>query len=63
MKRVVEWARYVAVAGNVVFILWLLYNGLDEGFRARGPELASLIGLMLLLGLNSGLLLSAGGHE
>jgi len=63
MKRVVEWARYVAVGGNVVFILWLLYNGIDEGFRARGPELASLVGLLVLLGLNSFLLMSAGGHE
>ena len=25
--------KYLAIAGNVLFILWVMYNGIDEGFR------------------------------
>ena len=49
--------KYCAVAGNVLFILWMLYNGMDEGFRATPYQLASYLGLTLLLLLNSVLLL------
>ena len=48
--------KYCAVAGNVLFILWMLYNGMDEGFRATAYQLASYLGLTLLLLLNSVLL-------
>lgn len=48
--------KYLAVAGNALFILWLLYNGIDEGFRASTYELMSYIGLTGLLILNSVLL-------
>ncbi len=46
----------LAVAGNALFILWMLYNGIDEGFRASAYQLASYVGLTLLLLLNSVLL-------
>ena len=49
--------KYCAVAGNVRFILWMLYNGMDEGFRATPYQLASYLGLTLLLLLNAVLLL------
>lgn len=46
--------RYAATFGNVVFVLWMLFNGIDEGFRgATGPQIASYIGLTVLLGLNT----------
>jgi hypothetical protein len=48
--------KYLAVAGNALFILWLIYNGIDEGFRASVYQLASYVGLTLLLLLNSVLL-------
>ncbi|HEX8993531.1 MAG TPA: hypothetical protein VF784_17765 [Anaerolineales bacterium] len=48
--------KYCAVAGNALFILWMLYNGMDEGFRATPYQLASYLGLTLLLLLNSVLL-------
>jgi len=48
--------KVLAVAGNALFILWMLYNGIDEGFRASAYQLASYIGLTLLLLLNSVLL-------
>ena len=48
--------KYCAVAGNILFILWMLYNGIDEGFRATPYQIASYVGLTLLLLLNSVLL-------
>ncbi len=48
--------KVLAVAGNGLFILWMLYNGIDEGFRASAYQLASYLGLTLLLLLNSVLL-------
>jgi hypothetical protein len=47
----------LAVAGSGLFILWMLYNGIGEGFRATAYPLASYLGLTLLLLLNSVLLL------
>jgi len=48
---------YLAIAGNVVFILWVTANGIDEGFQGTAPQLASYIGLIGLLLLNTLLLL------
>jgi hypothetical protein len=48
---------FVAVAGNALFILWMLYNGMDEGWRATPYQLLSYAGLSLLLVLNTYLLL------
>ncbi len=48
--------KVLAVAGNALFILWMLYNGIDEGFRASAYQLASYVGLTLLLLFNSVLL-------
>jgi hypothetical protein len=45
---------YAATFGNVVFVLWMLFNGIDEGFRgSTGPQIASYIGLTVLLALNT----------
>jgi len=44
--------RIIAIAGNVVFILWITYNGIDEGFKGTLPQIASYIGLTTLLILN-----------
>jgi hypothetical protein len=49
---------YLALCGNILFILWMLYNGIDEGFMgSTGPQIASYIGLTALLILNSVLIL------
>ena len=29
-----KFIRYITIIGNGVFVLWLLANGIDEGFRA-----------------------------
>jgi hypothetical protein len=48
---------YVAIIGDVVYVLWILYNGIDEGFKDIGSvESIALIGLIFLLILNIALL-------
>ena len=49
--------KYAAIAGNVLFVLWLTYNGIDEGFKGTLYQIMSYIGLTLLLALNTVLLL------
>jgi hypothetical protein len=45
--------RYVALAGNALYILWIIWNGIDEGSRNVGRlELTSLLGLLVLLAFN-----------
>lgn len=57
MRRFVPSLKMLALAGNVLLVLWMLFNGIDEGFRgATPPEIASYIVLTLLLALNSVLL-------
>ncbi len=56
MKSLSSFLKYCALAGNILFILWLLYNGIDEGFRATPYQLMSYVGLTLLLLLDSVLL-------
>ncbi|MDR3583538.1 MAG: hypothetical protein P4L62_04225 [Candidatus Pacebacteria bacterium] len=44
--------RLLALLGNVIFILWITYNGIDEGFRGNLVQKASYISLMALLAIN-----------
>ena len=57
MSRTVRtWLRYAAIAGDAVFVLWVLRNGLEQGFRGTPVEMASAAGLIVLLVLNAALL-------
>jgi hypothetical protein len=47
----------LAVTGNGVFIVWVTYNAIDEGFNAATVQYVSYIGLMALLVINIVLLL------
>ncbi len=49
--------RYVAIAGNAVYILWIVHNAIDEKFTGRPLEIVVLVGLLILLTLNSLLLI------
>lgn len=40
---------WCAIAGNIVFILWIIFNGIDEGFKATLPEKISYLTLIALL--------------
>lgn len=46
-----------AVAGNILFVLWILYNGINEGFQGTLIEKVSYITLTALLATNAFLLL------
>ena len=56
MTKVRSWIRYFVIAGNVVFVLWIIRNGMEAGFRGRPVEVASWVGLIVLLVLNAVLL-------
>jgi hypothetical protein len=44
--------RYLAIFGNLIFILWITYNGIDEGFKGTIYQKISYISLTTLLILN-----------
>jgi hypothetical protein len=45
--------RYAAILGDMVFVLWITYNGIDEGFKGTSIQVVSYISLMILLILNT----------
>lgn len=45
--------RVLALAGNVLFILWILFNGMDSGWQGTLPQKVSFVSLIGLLGVNS----------
>ena len=57
-KQLISLLRYGAIGGNVLFILWVSYNAIDEGFRGTLPEKFSYVGLMGLLLTNCFLLIT-----
>ncbi len=47
--------RAIARIGNIVFILWILYNGIDEfgsGSRVTPVHVVAYLGIIVLLLLN-----------
>ncbi|MDD4902299.1 MAG: hypothetical protein PHE24_04120 [Patescibacteria group bacterium] len=45
--------RYLVIGGDMIYILWILYNGLNEGWRdIASVQAVVLLGLIILLGLN-----------
>jgi hypothetical protein len=46
-----------ALAGNILFMLWISYNGINEHFRGTIYQKLSYIGLMGLLVINCILIL------
>lgn len=48
--------RRLAVTSNLLFVLWILYNGVNEDFQAKPVEVVSYVALMILLLLNAFLL-------
>jgi len=58
-KKVSSYLNYLtflAVAGNILFVLWIFYNGINEGFAGTTVEKFSYIALMGLLLVNAFLL-------
>ena len=53
MVKIINLIKYLVVIGDVTYILWILYNGINEGFRnIRSVESIVLMGLILLLSFN-----------
>lgn len=50
----------LAIIGNLLFIVWIMYNGINEGFEGATIEKTSYTLLMLLLAVNSILLIRYG---
>ncbi len=55
--------RSAAIAGNILFVLWMTFNALKEGFSGTIYEKISYAGLICLLALNSYLVLGGGRQE
>jgi len=53
----IELLSFAAIAGNILFVLWILYNGINENFEGTTIEKISYITLMGLLAVNVFLLI------
>ena len=52
-NAVLKFLRPFALFGNILYILWIVYNGIDEGFRnIRSLQAMVLLGLICPLILN-----------
>lgn len=50
--------RYATISGNILIILWVLFNAMDEGFKGTLPEKISFVVVISLLAANTWLLLN-----
>jgi len=57
MKEIIKSLTVLAIAGNILFMLWVTYNGIHERFQGTLWQKLSYIGLMGLLTVNTILLL------
>ena len=48
---------FSAIAGNMLFVLWILINGINESFEGTKIEVFSYFTLMMLLIVNAFLLI------
>jgi len=44
--------KYLVIIGNLIFILWITYNGIDEGFKGTIYQKISYISLITFLFLD-----------
>ncbi len=51
-SKIYNLLRYIAIFLNLVYVLWILYNGIDEGFRGNIVAIIAPLGLVLLLIIN-----------
>jgi hypothetical protein len=57
MKEIKSMLSFFAVAGNILFILWILYNGINEGFAGTTMQKIIYFSMMSLLAINTFLIL------
>lgn len=58
MNKIRKNLTALAIAGNILFFLWIFYNGISEGFPGTLIEKISFVTLMGLLATNAFLLLA-----
>lgn len=51
MVSIINLIKYIVIIGDVAYILFLLYNGIDEGLKFNVQSIAP-IGMIFLLILN-----------
>ena len=56
-KKLIYLLKYAAIFGNIIFVLWISFNAMDEGFNGTLIEKLSAIGLIFLLVINSYLII------
>lgn len=52
----VVYLRYLALTGNTLFILWITYRDIGQGFHGTPMQAVSYIFIVFLLLLNSSLI-------
>jgi hypothetical protein len=45
--------KAVAIIGNILLVVWILFNGMDSGWSATPVQLVAYSSLVILLGLNT----------
>ncbi len=55
-KEMLKLFKRMAIVGNILFVLWLVFNGIDEGFQASPLQKLSYLTLITLLLVNAWLL-------
>jgi hypothetical protein len=51
-KKRISVIYIIAIFGNAIYVLWILRNGINEGFSGTIVQIVSLTGLIFLLILN-----------
>ena len=52
-KQFIALLRFAAISGNILFVLWVTFNGLKESFSGTIYQKLSYAGLVVLLSINS----------
>ena len=56
-SKIMELLSFAVIVSNILFVLWILYNGINEGFQGTTIEKFSYITLIGLLAVNAFLLI------
>jgi len=62
-STLIELLTWAALAGNILLIVWITYNGIQEHFRGTVYEKISYTGLIGLLAINCFLILRKGNMK
>jgi hypothetical protein len=57
-NELIQLVRYAVICGNVFIILWMLFNGIHEGFKASAMEKFIYLSMFGLLAINTMFLFS-----